>query len=115
MAPCPLPINCLMLKIAEPEWPPALPCPLPQSDESEPLPIWWPACIAMSNPNLDPNPTTYDQGASRSGMSLERRDEPGSTFKAFTVNKIRRGVLLDSHLSTESECVPCIDFLLRSP
>jgi hypothetical protein len=74
MAPCPLPINCLMLKIAEPEWPPALPCPLPQTDESEPLPIWWPACIAMSNPNLDPNPTTYDQGASRSGMSLERRD-----------------------------------------
>jgi len=91
MAPCPLPINCLMLKNAEPEWPPALPCPLPQSDESEPLPIWWPACIAMSNPNLDPNPTTYDQGASRSG--IERRDEPGSTFKAFTVrNKIGRGV-----------------------
>ena len=86
MAPCPLPINCLMLKIAEPEWPPALPCPLPQTDESEPLPIWWPACIAMSNPNLDPNPTTYDQGASRSGM----------TFKAFdcsTVrNKIGKGV-----------------------
>jgi len=91
MAPCPLPINCLMLKIAEPEWPPALPCPLPQTDESEPLPIWWPACIAMSNPNLDPNPTTYDQGASRSGMSAATN--VASTFKAFTVrNKIGRGV-----------------------
>jgi hypothetical protein len=91
MAPCPLPINCLMLKIAEPEWPPALPCPLPQSDESEPLPIWWPACIAMSNPNLDPNPTTYDQGASRSGMSaatnLVRRSKP-----SLCGRKIGRGV-----------------------
>lgn len=101
MAPCPLPINCLMLKIAEPEWPPALPCPLPQSDESEPLPIWWPACIAMSNPNLDPNPTTYDQGASRSGMSaatnLVRRSKP-----SLCGRKIGRGdFLLDSRRSFE--------------
>jgi hypothetical protein len=102
MAPCPLPINCLMLKIAEPEWPPAgpaLPCPLPQSDESEPLPIWWPACIAMSNPNLDPNPTTYDQGASRSGMSaatnLVRRSKPS------LCGRLEEEFLLDSRRSFE--------------
>jgi hypothetical protein len=100
MAPCPLPINCLMLKIAEPEWPPALPCPLPQTDESEPLPIWWPACIAMSNPNLDPNPTTYDQGASRSGMSaatnLVRRSKP-----SLCGTRLEEEFLLDSRRSFE--------------